>query len=49
MVNFLPSFIRAATVKDHGSRLDSHFGNMNKCKRMVGGRGNNRDSAFYEE
>jgi hypothetical protein len=49
VLNFLPSFALSAIRKDHGSHLDFHFVNIEKRKRMVVVRGNNRDSAFYEE
>jgi hypothetical protein len=49
VVGFLPSFALFAPVKDHGSHLNFHFVNTEKSKRVMVVRGNNRDSAFYEE
>jgi hypothetical protein len=48
-MNFLPFFALSAIVKDHGSHLNFHFVNTEKCKGMVIVRGTNRDSAFYAE
>jgi hypothetical protein len=46
---FSSSFALSAIVKDHGSDLDFRFVSIEKCKRIVVGRGNNRNFAFDDE